>query len=137
MNEESNAIDKALDKALAEINHTIRTSLINCYLVEESFEIDHDTITIVFEKYQDDAHYNFCCITEDFTNAIYLAVTIEKYDFIDWVMDNEVNIIVADETDNEGFQIQREYYLSFKDYCNESTIKRFLNEGGQRNVEEI
>lgn len=112
-------------------------SLINCLLVAETIpHVDGDNILTTFSKYHDDDQYIICCIEDNHDMRILLDVLIDTGDFIDWIVDNNLNHQEDDEHNPFSCfghdSIKRE--LEFYDYCNAENVLQYLQEGGKRKV---
>jgi len=120
-----------------DFNRSRDLSLINCLLVAETIpHVDGDNILTTFSKYQDHDQYLICCIEDNHDMRILLDVLIDTGDFIDWIVDNNLNHQEDDEYNPfSSFghdSIKRE--LEFYDYCNAQNVLQYLQEGGKRKV---
>ena len=75
-----------------DFNRSRDLSLINCLLVAETIpHVDGDNILTTFSKYHDDEQYIICCIEDNHDMRILFDVLIDTGDFIDWIVDNNLN----------------------------------------------
>jgi hypothetical protein len=120
-----------------DFNRSRDLSLINCLLVAETIpHVDGDNILTTFSKYQDNDQYIICCIEDNHDMRILLDVLIDTGEFIDWIVDNNLNHQEDDEYNPFSCfghdTIKRE--LEFYDYCNAENVLQYLQEGGKRQV---
>ena len=120
-----------------DFNRSHDLSLINCLLVAETIpHVYGDNILTTFSKYHDDEQYIICCIEDNHDMRILLDVLIDTGDFIDWIVDNNLNHQEDDEYNPFSCfghdTIKRE--LEFYDYCNAENVLQYLQEGGKRQV---
>ena len=120
-----------------DFNRSRDLSLINCLLVAETIpHVDGDNILTTFSKYQDNDQYIICCIEDNHDMRILLDVLIDTGEFIDWIVDNNLNNQEDDEYNPFSCfghdTIKRE--LEFYDYCNAENVLQYLQEGGKRQV---
>ena len=120
-----------------DFNRSRDLSLINCLLVAETIpHVDGDNILTTFSKYQDNDQYIICCIEDNHDMRILLDVLIDTGEFIDWIVDNNLNHQEDDEYNPFSCfghdSIKRE--LEFYDYCNAENVLQYLQEGGKRQV---
>jgi len=112
-------------------------SLLNCFLIAETIpHVDGDNIVTTFSKYQDQDQYLICCLEDNHDMRIVLDVFIDTGEFIDWIVDNDLNHQEDDEFNpfsSFGHDtVKRE--LEFCDYCNAQNVLHYLQEGGKRKV---
>ena len=120
-----------------DFNRSRDLSLLNCFLIAETIpHVDGDYIVTTFSKYQDNDQYLICCLEDNHDMRIMLDVFIDTTDFIDWIVDNDLNHQEDDEYNpfsSFGHDtIKRE--LEFYDYCNAQNVLHYLQEGGKRKV---
>jgi len=120
-----------------DFNRSRDLSLINCFLIAETIpHVDGDNILTTFSKYQDQDQYLICCLEDNHDMRIVLDVFIDTGEFIDWIVDNDLNHQEDDEFNpfsSFGHDtVKRE--LEFSDYCNAHNVLRYLQEGGKRKV---
>jgi len=120
-----------------DFNRSRDLSLLNCFLIAETIpHVDGDYILTTFSKYQDHDQYLICCLEDNHDMRILLDVFIDTGEFIDWIVDNNLNHQEDDEYNpfsSFGHDtIKRE--LEFYDYCNAQNVLYYLQEGGKRKV---
>ena len=120
-----------------DFNRSRDLSLLNCFLIAETIpHVDGDNIVTTFSKYQDHDQYLICCIEDNHDMRILLDVLIDTGEFIDWIVDNNLNHQEDDEYNPFSCfghdTIKRE--LEFYDYCNAENVLQYLQEGGKRQV---
>ena len=120
-----------------DFNRSRDLSLLNCFLIAETIpHVDGDNIVTTFSKYQDNDQYIICCIEDNHDMRILLDVLIDTGEFIDWIVDNNLNNQEDDEYNPFSCfghdTIKRE--LEFYDYCNAENVLQYLQEGGKRQV---
>ena len=120
-----------------DFNRSRDLSLINCFLIAETTpHVDGDYIVTTFSKYQDNDQYLICCLEDNHDMRIVLDVFIDTGEFIDWIVDNDLNHQEDDEFNpfsSFGHDtVKRE--LEFYDYCNAQNVLQYLQEGGKRKV---
>ena len=120
-----------------DFNRSRDLSLLNCFLIAETIpHVDGDNIVTTFSKYQDHDQYLICCLEDNHDMRIVLDVFIETGEFIDWIVDNNLNHQEDDEYNpfsSFGHDtVKRE--LEFYDYCNAQNVLQYLQEGGKRKV---
>jgi len=120
-----------------DFNRSRDLSLLNCFLIAETIpHVDGDNIVTTFSKYQDHDQYLICCLEDNHDMRILLDVFIDTGEFIDWIVDNDLNHQEDDEYNpfsSFGHDtIKRE--LEFYDYCNAQNVLQYLQEGNKRKV---
>jgi len=120
-----------------DFNRSRDLSLLNCFLIAETIpHVDGDNIVTTFSKYQDHDQYLICCLEDNHDMRILLDVFIDTGEFIDWIVDNDLNHQEDDEYNpfsSFGHDtVKRE--LEFYDYCNAQNVLQYLQEGGKRKV---
>jgi len=120
-----------------DFNRSRDLSLLNCFLIAETIpHVDGDNIVTTFSKYQDHDQYLICCLEDNHDMRILLDVFIDTGEFIDWIVDNNLNHQEDDEYNpfsSFGHDtVKRE--LEFYDYCNAQNVLQYLQEGGKRKV---
>jgi len=120
-----------------DFNRSRDLSLLNCFLIAETIpHVDGDYIVTTFSKYQDHDQYLICCLEDNHDMRIVLDVFIETGEFIDWIVDNNLNHQEDDEYNpfsSFGHDtVKRE--LEFYDYCNAHNVLQYLQEGNKRKV---
>ena len=120
-----------------DFNRSRDLSLLNCFLIAETIpHVDGDNIVTTFSKYQDHDQYLICCLEDNHDMRIVLDVFIDTGEFIDWIVDNDLNHQEDDEYNpfsSFGHDtVKRE--LEFYDYCNAQNVLQYLQEGGKRKV---
>jgi len=120
-----------------DFNRSRDLSLLNCFLIAETIpHVDGDNIVTTFSKYQDHDQYLICCLEDNHDMRIVLDVFIDTGEFIDWIVDNNLNHQEDDEYNpfsSFGHDtVKRD--LEFYDYCNAQNVLQYLQEGGKRKV---
>ena len=120
-----------------DFNRSRDLSLLNCFLIAETIpHVDGDNIVTTFSKYQDHDQYLICCLEDNHDMRIVLDVFIDTGEFIDWIVDNNLNHQEDDEYNpfsSFGHDtVKRE--LEFYDYCNAQNVLQYLQEGNKRKV---
>ena len=120
-----------------DFNRSRDLSLLNCFLIAETIpHVDGDNILTTFSKYQDQDQYLICCLEDNHDMRIVLDVFIDTTDFIDWIVDNNLNHQEDDEFNpfsSFGHDTVKRK-LEFCDYCNAQNVLQYLQEGGKRKV---
>ena len=120
-----------------DFNRSRDLSLINCLLVAETIpHVDGDNILTTFSKYHDDDQYIICCIEDNHDMRILLDVLIDTGDFIDWIVDNNLNHQEDDEYNpfSSFGHDSIKHELEFYDSCHAQNVLQYLQEGGKRKV---
>ncbi len=111
----------------------------NGYITLEEKHLYGNIINCYYLKYQDEQHYNQCCLDEEHETALYFKVAILVDDFTKWIEGNEMNVFYEDGFDpftNYGHtQIKRT--LDFDEYCVESNLRKYIYSGAAANIKLI
>lgn len=111
----------------------------NGYITLENKHLYGAIINCYYLKYQDEQHYNQCCLDGDHETALPFHVYILVDDFVMWIEDNKMNVFYEDGFDpfTKYGHTQIKRTLEFDDYCIESNLRKYIYSGEPCNIKLI